>query len=526
MTRRLMSTARTVRAAAARATATWTRTPLWLRLIAGLLTLVAAALAITGTVGGSLLRGYLVGRVDGQLVQATQSLLAHGRLDLPAESAQQLPSAYFVELVGPRGAVLDRLRAPLRAADSSPDLPVLDETGAQARADTPFTVAATGGQGHWRVLVHPLARRPGTTLVVATSLDDVSSTVGQLVRIDLIVGAAVLAALGLAGYGVVRAALRPLRAVEDTAAAIAAGDLSRRVPDRDPRTEVGRLSGALNTMLGQVETAFRDREAAAGSAVASEERMRRFVADASHELRTPLTSIRGFAELYRQGAVTDPAEVAGLLRRIEDEAARMGLLVEDLLLLARLDEERPLDRAPVDLAELAAEVVDDARLLDADRAVTLDVAAGPVVVGGDPARLRQVLANLVGNAVTHTPAGTPVAVRVSMDGENAQVDVTDEGPGLSGEQAARLFERFYRAEPSRSRRRGGAGLGLAIVAALVRAHGGSVDVDTAPGRGTTFRVRLPLAGRAPRLAAAAQARDGKASDPDRRDDAPAAAANR
>jgi two-component system OmpR family sensor kinase len=220
--------------------------------------------------------------------------------------------------------------------------------------------------------------------------------------------------------------------------------------------------------------------------------MRRFVADASHELRTPLTSIRGFAELYRQGAVQSPEDVARILRRVEDEAARMGLLVDDLLLLARLDQQRPLEQRPVDLLALATDAVQDARAVDPGRPVAVQVVGSPPgPVTGDEARLRQVVGNLVTNALNHTPPGTPVLVSVGGEPGWAVLAVTDRGPGLAPEDADRVFERFYRADASRTRAAGGTGLGLSIVAALVAAHGGRVDVESAPGRGATFRVRLP-----------------------------------
>jgi two-component system, OmpR family, sensor kinase len=314
--------------------------------------------------------------------------------------------------------------------------------------------------------------------------------------------------------------------IERTAAAIAAGDLTQRVPDPEPgalepQSELGRLSRALNAMLAQIEAAFTARAAsesaarfaeatareAAEAALASEararrseERMRQFVADASHELRTPLATVRGFAELYRQGAAAAPEEAAQLVRRIEDEAARMGLLVEDLLLLARLDRERPLELAPVELPVLASDAVEAARAMAPDRMVTLDITpgAGRLVVLGDEGRLRQVIGNLMTNALTHTPPDASVTLRLRRDkGNQAVIEVADTGPGLSPEQAERVFERFYRADAARTRRTGrgatGTGLGLAIVAALVRAHHGQVEVDETPGGGATFRVRLPLA---------------------------------
>jgi two-component system OmpR family sensor kinase len=297
----------------------------------------------------------------------------------------------------------------------------------------------------------------------------------------------------------VRTALRPLTKIEQTAAAIAGGDLSRRVDNDDPNTEVGRLGLALNTMLEQIETAFLAREASEATARRSEEKMRRFVADASHELRTPLTSIRGFAELHRQGAVTDPAEVSRLLNRVEDEAKRMGLLVDDLLLLARLDQQRPFEHGPVDLRILAVDAVEAARATAPDREIRLDLPTGEaddeLVVAGDEPRLRQVLSNLLDNALAYSPADSPITVlggRTRRDGRDlAFVQVRDRGPGLVPEQAERVFERFYRTDRARSRAHGGTGLGLSIVAAITAAHGGSVELDTAPGEGATFRVLLP-----------------------------------
>jgi two-component system OmpR family sensor kinase len=293
--------------------------------------------------------------------------------------------------------------------------------------------------------------------------------------------------------------------MERTATAIARGDLSQRVPELNPNTELGQLSAALNTMLTQIETAFRARAASEARAVSSEERMRQFVADASHELRTPLTTIRGFAELYRQGAAPDPAEV---LRRIEDEAARMGLLVEDLLLLARLDRERPLRHAPVALAGLVRDAAAAAHAVAPERTIEVEIAPDAVElsVDGDEERLRQVVDNLVTNALIHTAANVRVVLRLKVDDSHALIEVSDHGAGLAEEHASRVFERFYRVDKARSRRaassvgpsrpahHSGAGLGLAIVAALVAAHRGTVEVETAPGEGATFRVRLPLTG--------------------------------
>ncbi|HEX6677642.1 MAG TPA: ATP-binding protein [Actinomycetes bacterium] len=490
------------------------RTPLRVKLIVAMLALVTVAATLISVAGIAVLRGYLVGRLDDQLgLVATR--LADRPPRLPPAGFQdrglgrlQPPSPFLVQFLDPDGNVEDAFDVPVGAARQPPRLPV-GAAGLAASAGRPITADATAGAGRWRVLI---ARRDdGGFVVVAASLDETASTIERLQGIDLVVSIAVLLLLAAVGVATVRASLRPLVEIEQTAGAIAAGDLTRRVAERDRRTEVGRLGRAFNSMVAQIEQAFRARagsEAAARwseeAARQSEERMRRFVADASHELRTPLTAVRGFAELYRQGAARDPAELDRLMRRIEDQSARMGLLVEDLLLLARLDQQRPLQRRPVDLLALAADAVNDARALQPDRPIELQAGGdgalagdGALVVLGDEPRLRQVVANLVANALSHTPAGSPVEVRARTarpDGvPHALLEVADHGPGLTREQAERVFERFYRADPARSHADGGSGLGLAIVAALVAAHGGRVGVDSAPGRGASFRVLLPLA---------------------------------
>ena len=484
----------------ARLTALPGRTPLRVKLVAVMLLLVAVALAATGLAATAALRGYLVDRVDQQLLQVSPDIERRVERNTPLVDRDgpgrvPLPGQLYVRLAGTDGRTVDEAMIGVDADDTAtPRLPTITLADAERRDGRPFS--ATSPDGHlWRAVALPLDNG-SQSIVIALGAHDVQSTVGRLVAIELVLGALALVLLGLVAYVVVRRSLRPLVEVEHTAAAIAAGDLSRRVPERDTRTEVGRLGRALNGMLAQIEQAFRAREASESAARASEDRMRRFVADASHELRTPLTSIRGFAELYRQGAAARPEDVARAMRRVEDEAARMGLLVDDLLLLARLDQQRPLQREPVDLLAIATDVVHDAGVLASDREVTLEVADGtqPPVVLGDEARLRQVVGNLVSNALTHTPAGTTVRVRLgtSADGGSALLAVQDHGPGLSEEDAARVFERFYRSDKSRTRSAGGTGLGLSIVAALVAAHGGSVAVDTAPGEGATFEVRLPL----------------------------------
>jgi two-component system OmpR family sensor kinase len=361
----------------------------------------------------------------------------------------------------------------------------------------PFTVRSSTGSERWRVVVSVMPNGTGS-IAVATPLTGVDSTLNQLMLFDVIIGAAVLIVLAGLSYVFVRHSLRPLVDVEHTAAAIAAGDLTRRVPQSDPRTEVGRLAGALNGMLSQIESAFRAREASEQEARTSETRMRRFITDASHELRTPLTSIRGFAELYRMGAVPEESDVDRVMTRIESESTRMGLLVDDLLLLARLDQQRPLERELVDLETIASDAVHDAQAVAPGRDVQLQLSTHePVLVVGDDARLRQVVGNLVTNALTHTPESAAVTVGLSIDDSEAErfavLEVADSGPGLSPKDAQRIFERFYRVEESRTRANGGSGLGLSIVAALTAAHGGTTDVETKLGIGSRFRIRLPLA---------------------------------
>ncbi len=471
--------------------------PLRWRLVGAAMVLVTLALAGTGLVSTTALRGYLLDRVDGQLRVSASEILNRtpgrgGAGMFGGASLAQAPGrAAYLQVSDAAGAVVDaRILAPAGTQQAPPLLPALGPERVASRDGNPFTVRADGAGYRWRVLVASLPQSAGS-ITVGLSLDDIDSTVARLRRITMVIGVTALVLLGALGYLLVRRSLRPLETVEATARAIAAGDLARRVPDMDDRTEIGRLGAAVNTMLGQIETAFRAREASEASARAAADRMRRFVADASHELRTPLTSIRGFAELYRQGAIGDE-DTPRIMGRIESEAARMGSLVEDLLLLARLDQQRPLERAPVDLLRLASDAVQDAAAVSPQRSTHLEATTSCAVVLGDEGRLRQVLGNLVGNALRHTPPGTSVAVRVSTEAGSAVVEVADDGPGISAADQERIFERFYRADPSRGREAGGAGLGLAIVAALVTAHGGTVDVHSEPGRGARFAVRLPL----------------------------------
>ena len=452
-------------------------------LVAATLVLVACGLAASGIMVTSILRHSLVSRIDQTLTEASRSWAQAPRRQSapPYEGPDpgRPPSKFYVRGIGTDGtpftAINDR--------NAEPALPPDNNVG-----PNPTTLASVNGSDiQWRAVS---VRGPHGLITVAIDLSDVQHTVRSLVWLQFGIGVAVLIVVGIAGFAVVHRSLRPLTEVEQTAAAIAAGQLDRRVPERDPRTEVGRLSLALNGMLTQIQQAVASSESSAEKARGSEDRMRRFITDASHELRTPLTTIRGFAELYRQGAARD---VAMLLSRIESEASRMGLLVDDLLLLARLDVQRPLEYLRVDLLALVSDAVHDAQAIDPKRTITMEVLDGPGTpeVLGDEPRLRQVLSNLAVNALQHTPSSADVVIRVGTDGDDAVLEVADWGPGMSQEDASRVFERFYRTDSSRARASGGTGLGLSIVSSLVHAHGGVVTVTTALGEGCCFRVTLP-----------------------------------
>jgi two-component system OmpR family sensor kinase len=471
------------------------RVPLRITLVALLVALVAVALIATGFAATSLLKGYLLDQRDAELRSAVRGSERDPRVSDACAAAQYQPGpdAYFIGCLPPGSDEV----VPLQGPADVDDLPKL-EVDEEQDWDKPATVASEDGHTGWRVMTGDMPG--GYTLIIATDLERDQAAIRRLVSIEVIVGLIVLTVLGAAGYVLVRNSLRPLAEVETTARAIAAGDLSRRVPEGDDRTEVGRLATSLNGMLSRIEESFRAQQASEEQARGSENRMRRFVADASHELRTPLTSIRGFAELYRQGAVRSDEDVRRLMERIEAEGARMGMLVEDLLLLARMDQQRPLTFAPVDLAAVAGDAVHDAKAVQPDRPIVLhlDESLTDVpVVRGDDGRLRQVVGNLVTNALTHTPAATRVTVTVAQAPDDPGVlvlRVADEGPGMDPADADRAFERFYRADTSRTRAAGGTGLGLAIVSSLVAAHGGSVGLETGPGKGTVVTVRLPRSG--------------------------------
>ncbi|MFI6629053.1 sensor histidine kinase [Nonomuraea fuscirosea] len=471
--------------------------PLRRRLLAALLGLSAAALTVFAAAGVLLLDRSLMSRVDTQLTDFAASFAKGPPPPPPLPRPQAAPPGREVELPSPfRVAFFTPSGTELRRVPGSGQEPAVPARAVAIPPPGPFTVPAMSGAGEWRTLVVRL--RDGNRAAVSISLADNRATVRQLLLIEAAAGALVLVLLGTLAHAVVRLGLRPLTRMERTATAIAAGDLERRVSDSDPRTETGRLGHALNVMLGRLAEALRQRER-------SERRLRHFLADASHELRTPLTSIRGFAELYRHGRDERDPAVARLLSRIESEAERMGVLVADLLLLARLDQERALDLTEVDLHVIAGDVVHGARARQPGRSIEL-VLNEPARVIGDEHRLHRVVENLVGNAVAHTPQGAAVRVRVgARDPATALVEVADEGPGIDPEHLPHVFERFYRADPARSCGApsgdgftgdpgSGTGLGLAIAAALVEAHDGRIEARSRPGRGTVFQVLLPVRG--------------------------------
>ena len=474
--------------------------PLQVRLVAIVMVLVVVALTLTNIATAYLMRRDLMGRIDDELARAAGPVASQALAAYSARTVPEVPTGYVVVFL-PTDARQNAIVLNPTGVRDRPAVPRLPLSDRRVLSAKPWTIGSTNSDQQWRVVAGRL-RSGEATFVVGIPLSGVSHTVGRLLTVTTLLGIGVLFACAALGSYAVRRAFRPLAQIEDTAAAIADGDLGRRIPTRVAQDEVTSLSRSLNAMLAQIEQSFSVREA-------SEERMRQFVADASHELRTPLATVRGYAELYRQGAVSQPDDVASAMTRIEGEASRMSGLVEDLLTLARLDDERPLERLPVDLTVLAADAAQDARAMDRQRTIRvmgLDGVLTSTVVTGDDAKLRQVLANLLANALRHTPAGTPIELAVgyqengdgSGDGSRgstaAVVEVRDHGPGIEADKARRVFERFYRADPARGRSAGGGnGLGLAIVAAIVTAHGGKVGVAETAGGGATFVVQLPTA---------------------------------
>ena len=459
------------------------------RLLIGVISLVVVGLLISDVATYGLLQSSLISRIDSQLMsghgEAVGALGGSGRGPAPPS---QFPTGTVVERLGLDGSIVDAKVTTTFGSTPSSARPILPKTLANAgidRPSAPITVDGAGGVAHFRMTDWPENSFSGEFVVLAIPLTDVESTLSQLLQFEALIAVGVVGATALLALLIIQVGLRPLQKMGGVAADIAAGDLTKRVEPATPTTEIGRLGLALNGMLSQIEAAFAER-------TESNTRLRRFIADASHELRTPLTSIRGYSEMLRRGAGESPTDAELARRRIEEESVRMSTLVDDMLLIARLDQGRPLERKPVDLQAIVADAADDARAVAPQRQITL-TAPGSVVVEGDDLRLRQVVGNLVRNALVHTPQQTAIEIGVSTQNGTGRMSVIDHGPGLQAKEMERIFEPFYRADPSRSRDSGGAGLGLSIVSAVVSAHGGKVNVKETSGGGVTFEVDLPLA---------------------------------
>ena len=477
------------------------RTPLSLwslrnRLILAAMVLTAVAISASDFAANAALRSYLISQVDKELIEISSgSLLRLDRAGIESENSDQNSNSPFTEF------------RPLRGVPTSASLSLLDIDGkligriggdlsqkqiavfgmsvdqVKAKGTAPFTIEGQGDDPDVRALVQILPTGLGS-VVVANSLAEVDRTLQRLGFFFLILGLIALTAVGLVSRWIIAISLKPLEQVEETAEAIAGGDLSARLPAAKPDTEVGRLTTALNTMLARIEESFEAR-------VNSESKLRRFVADASHELRTPLTAIRGFAELHRQGAVVGEAKTKELVGRIEKESIRMSTLVEDLLLLARLDQSREMAQEPVDLNTLLTEAVASAKAAGPNHFIELSLPSAEVFVLGDSQRIHQVVANLLANARTHTPDDSQIKVALDQGIAETIISVSDNGPGLSEDDQERIFERFFRADPSRARTSGeGSGLGLSIVDAVMQAHGGYVSVQSKLGEGATFKLHF------------------------------------
>jgi two-component system, OmpR family, sensor kinase len=473
------------------------------RLLIGVIALAAAGLIAADLATYTALRSFLYDRVDSTL-NSTHVGVEHALFPRngpndggpgPGGNLQGLFNSipgYCIQVRGTNQAILQGGCIPEfgdSEAAPGPKLPAKVTLPDQAATDDGdrvhfFTTGALSGGGRYRVRASAEPNVPNRILLIAAPLNSVDSTLHRLLLIELLVTAIALLAITVVGLWVVRIGLKPLDAMGKTAAAIAAGDLSRRVEPEDERTEVGRLGIALNAMLAHIEEAV-------GALEASESKLRRFVADASHELRTPLAAVRAYAELFTRGAASRPDDLERSMKGISRESERMSVLVEDLLLLAHLDEGRPLDLQPVALEDVVAEAIETARTLEPERPIEADLT--PSTVAGDHDRLRQVVDNLLANVRAHTPPESPLRVTLEQEDGSAVLAAADTGPGMDAETRKHVFERFYRADPSRARASGGAGLGLAIVAAVVEAHGGAVKVESEPGAGTTVRVHLPLA---------------------------------
>ncbi len=479
------------------------------RLIVGVVVLSALGFIASDIAARSSLHSFLMAQMDTQLksvaggstLRLDRAGIAPDENNLPAQGndenptvtskartkaglspLRQVPTTMSVTLLNPSGKVVGVIGGDLNTQAITNFVTGFTPAVVASHKNQPFTIEAPGAD--FRVLARILPSALGS-VVVAQSMDNIDQTVHRLQILFIFIGLIALLLIALASRKVIDIGLRPLEAVEVTAESIAGGNLSARLPSAKPDTEVGRLVGSLNTMLARIEEAFAAR-------TASENRLRRFVADASHELRTPLTAIRGFAELHRQGAVQGEQETKDLIARIEKESLRMGSLVEDLLLLARLDQAREMSKDPVNISTTVKEAVESARAAGPNHPITLNAPEEEIYVLGDANRIHQVVANLLANARIHTPLGTPIEVSLAQSDVGTTVSVSDKGPGLTASDQERIFERFYRADPSRARTSvDGSGLGLSIVDAVMHAHGGNVSVTSTLGDGATFTLFFP-----------------------------------
>ena len=475
--------------------------PLRNRLILIPVLLSAIAIVSSDFASTTLMRSFLVKQVDSQLNSiAGGSILRLDRAGIdpnfverdddgdsfrPVQPLGGVPTATSVTVLDVSGKVLARFGGELEGSSATSPFAGFTPIDVIEKNDRPFTIKEEAGNPDIRALARLLPSGEGT-VIVSVTLESVDRTLGQLRWLYLLISLIVLSLIAIIAWLMIRLSLRPLRNIEKTAAAIADGDFSARLEENHPGTEVGHLTQSLNTMLSRIESSFAAR-------TESEAKLRRFVADASHELRTPLTAIRGFAELHRQGAVEGPDKVRELISRIERESIRMGTLVEDLLLLARLDQHRTVEREAVDISLLVQEAVASAQAAGPSHPITILSPDEEIFVLGDSMRIHQSLANLLANARTHTPAGTAITVAITQTQNETLVAVSDSGPGLSLEQQARIFERFYRVDSSRTRTSGeGSGLGLSIVEAVMKSNGGSVSVQSELGKGCTFTLHFPI----------------------------------
>jgi two-component system OmpR family sensor kinase len=471
------------------------------RLILATLALATIAITASDLAATNSLRSFLISQADNQLNEVVQtSLLRLDRAGIESEAESEdknsfrplrpltgVPTTTAVTLLDLSGNVVGQVGGQFANSIDIKEFHKLTPAEVLANKGKPFTIPGADGQPDIRAVARILPSCVGT-VVISVALDSVDRTMRGLAGIFFLISLIVLIAIGIVARSLIKLSLKPLNKIEETAAAIADGDLSARLPEVNPNTEVGRLTGSLNTMLSRIEESFAVR-------TESENKLRRFVADASHELRTPLTAIRGFAELHRQGAVTGEDKTKELISRIEKESIRMSSLVEDLLLLARLDQSRELTIDPVDINHLVNEAIASAKAAGPSHEITLKSSSDEVFVLGDSMRIHQAVSNLLANARTHTPAGTKIEMEILQSESEVQISVSDNGPGLSQDDQTRIFERFFRADPSRARVSGeGSGLGLAIVDAVMKAHGGSVEVLSELNQGAKFTLHFPVKG--------------------------------